>query len=100
MNLQPKSAAFPDQVNGRVTAIEESFVTKRAAYKEFAIESLETDDGPLYRVVGPDGKTLSPLFFSEKCLKVFLTRIPLLTHEEWENYPLNYEPEKVNETNA
>lgn len=97
--LNIDSQDFANQVNSRVTAIEEAFVSKRPAYESYSVEALETDDGPLYRVVGPDGKTLSPLFFSENCLTTYLTRMPLLTHEEWEKYPVNFEPIKINETN-
>lgn len=93
--MEIDSQVFANQANSRVTAIEEAFVSKRAPYETYTVEALGTDDGPLYRVVGPDGKTLSPLFFSENCLTVFLTRLPLLSHEEWEKFPVNFEPTKL-----
>lgn len=94
--MEIDSQVFANQANSRVTAIEEAFVSKRAPYETYTVEALETDDGPLYRVVGPDGKTLSPLFFSENCLTTYITRMPLLTIQEWdEKYPVNFEPTKL-----
>lgn len=103
--LEIDSQVFANQVNSRVTAIEEAFISKRPAYETYTVEALETGDGPLYRAVSPDGKTISPLFFSENCLTVYITRMPLLTMEEWDAYPVAFEPTKLelpkeaNETN-
>lgn len=87
------------QINCRVTSIEEALVSKRAAYSDFQVQTLETDDGPLYRILSPDGNTtLSPLFFSKNCLDHYLTRMPLLSYDEWENHPLKEaNAEAVNE---
>lgn len=89
-----------EEINVRITSIEEAVVAKREPHKEFNIESLETGDGPLMRIVSKDGETLSPLFFSKNCLDHYVTRLPLLSHSEWDTHPLKgISPMEANEAN-
>jgi hypothetical protein len=86
------------QINCRVTSIEEALIAKRAAHENFQVQALETDDGPLYRILSADGKkVLSPMFFSKNCMDHYITRMPLLDYEEWDNHPLKESNEE--ETN-
>lgn len=87
-----------EEINIRISGLEEAIVAKREPHKEFRIESLETDDGPLMRVVSTEGETLSPLFFSKNCLEHYMTRMPLLSYEEWDNHELKgQKPMEANE---
>lgn len=89
-----------EEINIRITSIEECVVAKREPHKEFSIESLETDDGPLMRIVSKDGETLSPLFFSKNCLDHYVTRMPLLNFAEWDAHELKgISPMEANEAN-